>query len=374
MVSAMNLKTSSRVCLRIPRCWRRNRPGVRPSPGAETSERPQARRSSRLVASPAALRPRTGAPRTRFVQQAPGAGRWFLLATLLLLALLPGFAAEVRVVKVTTTTSMVTDLVKSVGGERVAVQGLMGAGVDPHLYKASASDITKLQRAEVIFYNGLLLEGKLQDTFAKMARVKKHVYAVTESIDEKRLLEPESFGGHYDPHVWFDVTLWSTCVETVVKGLGEFDPAGKDYFAKRGATLQSSMKTLHEWALKKAAELPPEKRILITSHDAFNYFGRAYGFKVVGLQGISTVEEASLASMTKLVDFVKEQKVKALFVESSVSPAAIRRISQDAGVKVGGELFSDAMGTPGQIENGYDLGTYEGMIRHNLNTVVEALK
>lgn len=287
---------------------------------------------------------------------------------------LSGIAAESRVVKVTATTSMVTDLVKSVGGERVEVQGLMGAGVDPHLYKASASDITKLQRAEVIFYSGLLLEGKLQDTFAKMARVKKHVYPITESIPEKELLEPESFGGHYDPHVWFDPTLWSKCVETVVKGLSEFDPSSKEYFEKRGAVVQASMKELHEWAVKKAAELPQEKRILITSHDAFNYFGRAYGFRVVGLQGISTVEEASLASMTKLVDFVKQQKVKALFVESSVSPTAIKRISQDAGVKVGGELFSDAMGAPGQIENGYDLGTYEGMIKHNLNTIVEALK
>lgn len=302
------------------------------------------------------------------------AARRFGIFSLLLLASLPGLAAETRVIKVTTTTSMVTDLVKSVGGERVAVQGLMGAGVDPHLYKASASDITKLQRAEVIFYSGLLLEGKLQDVFAKMARVKKHVYPVTESIPEKELLEPESFGGHYDPHVWFDVTLWAKSVETVVKGLSEFDPPGKDYFENRGAALRASMTELHQWALKKAAELPAEKRVLITSHDAFNYFGRAYGFKVVGLQGISTVEEASLASMTKLVDFVKEQKVKALFVESSVSPAAIRRISQDAGVKVGGELFSDAMGTPGQIENGCDLGTYEGMIKHNLNTIVEALK
>ena len=297
-----------------------------------------------------------------------------VLFSMVMLASLPSFAAETGVIKVTATTSMVTDLVKSVGGERVEVQGLMGAGVDPHLYKASASDITKLQRAEVIFYNGLLLEGKLQDVFAKMARTKKHVYAVTESIDEKQLLEPESFGGHYDPHVWFDVTLWAQCVESVVKGLSEFDPKGRDYFEKRGKDTQAKMRELHEWALKKAAELPKEKRVLITSHDAFNYFGRAYGFKVVGLQGISTVEEASLAAMTKLVDFVKQQQVKALFVESSVSPVAIKRISQDAGVKVGGELFSDAMGTPGQIENGYDLGTYEGMIKHNLSTIVGALK
>ena len=131
---------------------------------------------------------------------------------------------------------------------------------------------------------------------------------------------------------------------------------------------------LHEWALKKANELPPEKRILVTSHDAYNYFGRAYGFQVVGLQGISTVSEAGLADMTKLVDFIKNKKIKAIFVESSVPPGAIQRISQDSGVKIGGELFSDAMGTPGQIENGYDLGTYDGMVRHNLTTIVEALK
>jgi manganese/zinc/iron transport system substrate-binding protein len=277
-------------------------------------------------------------------------------------------------IKVTTTTSMVTDLVKQVGGDRVEVQGLMGAGVDPHLYKASASDITKFQRAEVIFYNGLLLEGKLQDVFAKMARTKKHVYAVTETIAEKELLEPESFGGHYDPHVWFDVTLWAQCVESVVKGLSEFDPRNKDYFEKRGKETQAKMRDLHQWALKQAAELPKERRILITSHDAFNYFGRAYGFKVVGLQGISTVEEASLAAMTQLVDFVKKQQVAAIFIESSVPPNAIKRISEDAGVKIGGELFSDAMGTPGQMEHGYDLGTYEGMIKHNLTTIVDALK
>ena len=285
----------------------------------------------------------------------------------------PGFTAAAAI-KVTATTTMVADLVQQVGGDRVEVSGLMGPGVDPHLYKAAASDITKLLRAEVIFYSGLLLEGKLQDVLAKLARSKKFVYPVTESIPEKLLLEPESFGGHYDPHVWFDPTLWSRCVETVVKGLSDFQPSDKAYFEERGKLAQERMRTLHEWALKKVSELPKEKRVLITSHDAFNYFGHAYGFKVVGLQGISTVEEASLASMTKLVDFVKQHQVKAIFVESSVSPAAIKRISQDAGVKIGGELFSDAMGTPGEIEHGHDLGTYEGMLRHNVITVVEALK
>ena len=301
--------------------------------------------------------------------------RHLLVMALLLYGLWPAlaYASEARI-KVTTTTSMVSDLVKSIGGDRVEVTGLMGAGVDPHLYKASASDLTMLQRADIIFYSGLLLEGKLQDVFTRLARGKKHVYAVTENIPEPQLLEPPDMGGHHDPHVWFDVLLWERCVESVVKGLVAFDPASRALFEKRGRETSDRMKALHQWAAQKAAELPKEKRILITSHDAFNYFGRAYGFQVVGLQGISTVEEASLASMTKLVDFVKKNQIKAIFIESSVPPNAIKRISQDAGVRIGGELFSDAMGTPGQIENGYDLGTYEGMIKHNLNTIVEALK
>lgn len=279
-----------------------------------------------------------------------------------------------RKIRVTTTITMVSDLVAQVGGDRVEVQGLMGPGVDPHLYKAAASDVGKLQNADVIFYCGLLLEGKMQDVFAKMARTKKHVYAITESVPQEKLLEPPEFAGHYDPHVWFEVPLWAMCVETVVKGLGEFDPRSKEYFEKRGAELKAKLGQLHEWSVKKANELPKEKRILVTSHDAYNYFGRAYGFQVVGLQGISTVEEANVAARAKLTAFIKEHGVKAIFVESSVSPAALQRISEDAGVKIGGELFSDAMGTPGQMEHGYDLGTYEGMIKHNLTTIVEALK
>ena len=279
-----------------------------------------------------------------------------------------------KIIKVTTSVTMVTDLVKQVGGERVEVRGLMGAGVDPHLYKASASDVTKLQKTDVIFYSGLLLEGKMQDVLTKLARVKKFVYAVTETMPEAKLLEPPAFAGHYDPHVWFDVALWSSCVDTVVKGLAEFDPASKEYFQKRGAEYKARLAALHEWALQKASELPKEKRILITSHDAFNYFGRAYDFQVVGLQGVSTVTETSLADMVKLVEFIKQHKVKAIFVESSVPHKTIERVAADAGVTIGGELFSDATGTPGEIEGGYDLGTYEGMIRHNLEKIVQALK
>lgn len=268
---------------------------------------------------------------------------------------------------------MVADLAKSVGGERVIVQGLMGAGVDPHLYKATASDVSKLQQADVIFYSGLMLEGKMQELFDKLKNQKK-VFAVTDAIPREKLLKPEQFAGHFDPHVWFEVPLWTMCVDVVVKGLSEADPAGAAVYQKRGAELQAKMSELHQWAETKIAELPEEKRILITSHDAFSYFGRAHGFKVVGLQGVSTADEAGLADMAKMVDFIKEKNIKAVFVESSVPHNTIERISKDAGVKIGGELFSDAMGTPGQIENGYDLGTYEGMIKHNANTVVNSLK
>ncbi len=296
-----------------------------------------------------------------------------LLALATACPLLNAAAAEPKI-RVTTTTSMVTDLVKQVGGDRVEVSGLMGAGVDPHLYKATAADVSKLQQAQVIFYSGLVLEGKMTDIFTKLARVKRFVYPVAEGVPERRLLEPPQFEGHYDPHVWFDVEMWALCAQTVVKGLSEFAPKDRAQFERRGREVAGKLRALHEWSLKKAAELPQEKRILVTSHDAYNYFGRAYGFQVVGLQGVSTVSEAGLADMAKLVDFIKQKRVKAIFVESSVSPATIQRIAKDAGVRVGGELFSDAMGTPGQMENGYDLGTYEGMIKHNLTTIVEALK
>lgn len=280
-------------------------------------------------------------------------------------------AAPIRVVA---TTSMVTDLVRAVAGEKARVDGLMGPGVDPHLYKPTAADVLLLQRAQVIFYNGLVLEGKMTDIFTKLARSKRHVYAVTEDIPVDELLQPEEFAGHYDPHVWLDVSLWAKCVQTVQGGLAAADPANAAYYAQRAQELRAKFQELHEWALARAAELPAEKRILVTSHDAYNYFGRAYGFTVVGLQGISTATEAGLADVVRLADFIKERRIKAIFVESSVPHATIRRVAQDAGCVIGGEIFSDAMGTPGKIENGHDLGTYEGMIKHNLNTIVEALR
>ncbi len=273
---------------------------------------------------------------------------------------------------------MVTDLVKEVGGDRVKVVGLMGPGVDPHLYKPASGDVVKLQRAKVIFYSGLMLEGRMTDLFFRMSRTGKLVYAVTESIPEKDRLEPPEFSGHWDPHVWGDPILWSRCVITVVDGLSKADPAGAAEYAKRGKLVVASYEAMRTWALERVSQVPKTQRILVTSHDAFNYFGKAFGFQVVAVQGLSTVSEAGLADIAKTVDFIKQKKIKAIFVESSVNPAAIERVSKDAGVRIGGELFSDACGKVGDIHEAhgekYDVGTFIGMLKHNINTVVDALK
>ena len=286
--------------------------------------------------------------------------------------------AHANKINVVTTTTMVNDMVKEIGGDRVNVVGLMGPGVDPHLYKPASGDVVKLQRAKVIFYSGLMLEGRMTDLFFRMARAGKLVYAVTESIPEKDRLAPPEFAGHWDPLVWGDPILWSNCIVTVVDGLSKADPAGAADYAKRGRAVDASYKAMKAWALKRIAEVPRKHRILITSHDAFNYFGQAFGFQVVAVQGLSTVTEAGLADIAKMVDFIKQKKIKAIFVESSVNPAAIERVSKDASVKIGGELFSDACGKVGDIHEAhgekYDVGTFVGMLKHNINTVVDALK
>ena len=301
------------------------------------------------------------------------------LPSLLLLALLPAAAAVAadapgRPLRVVATTTLVADLVRQVAGDRAEVAALMGPGVDPHLFKPVASDVLRLQRADVIFYHGLLLEGKMSDLLTRLARGQRHVYAITESVPEARLLHPDGHEGHPDPHVWFDVELWRTCVDAVERGLAAADPAQAADYARRAEEARARLASLHAWALAKAAELPPERRVLVTSHDAYNYFGRAYGFEVVGLQGISTATEAGLADVARLADFIRQRGVRAIFVESSVSPATLRRVAADAGVRIGGELFSDALGAPGEVVHGHDVGTYEGMVRHNLATIVEALK
>lgn len=300
--------------------------------------------------------------------------RFLILVAALAAAITLQAADRGKLLRVTATTGMVADLAKSVGGPQVNVTTLMGPGVDPHLYKATSSDIGKLRQADVILYNGLLLEGKMQELFEQMSKGKKPVVAIAAGLPKDRLLASQDYPGHHDPHVWFDVALWAECIPAVARALAAADPANAKTYEANATATRKKLDDLHQWASKRANEVAKERRILVTSHDAFSYFGRAYGFEVVGLQGISTVTEAGLADVAKLVDFIKARKVPALFVESSVPPAALQRISKDAGVKIGGEIFSDAMGTPGKMENGYDVGTYEGMIKHNLNTIVEALK
>jgi manganese/zinc/iron transport system substrate-binding protein len=274
--------------------------------------------------------------------------------------------------QVTTTVGMVNDIVKSVAGDKANCRAIMGAGVDPHLYKPTRDDVSAMLRADVVVYSGLLLEGKMSDTLIKIAR-SKPVFAVTELIDEKYLLQPEEFAGHFDPHLWMDASAWGKCVEAVGKSLAEFDPKNADFYRANAVAYVEQCAKLFEYGKKSIATIPENSRVLITSHDAFNYFGRAYGLKVMGVQGLSTDSEAGLQRVNEMVDLIVKNNVKAVFIESSVSPKNIHALIEGAkarghDVKIGGELFSDAMGAEGTYE-----GTYIGMIDHNITLVTRGL-
>ena len=279
-----------------------------------------------------------------------------------------------RQIKVTTTVGMITDIVRNVGGQRVVVTGLMGPGVDPHLYKPSASDVQKLEGADIIFYGGLELEGRMTDTLVKLARRGKPAVAVSEGVPEERLLEPEEFEGKYDPHVWFDVTLWQFAVKTINQELATLDPRSKDVYQRNTEAYLKQLDELHQYVKAQIGTIPEPSRVLITAHDAFGYFGKQYGMDVRGLQGTSTATEASASDVQGLSQFIADRKIKAIFVESSVPRATIEAVqaavrSKGWNVAIGGELFSDAMGNEGTPE-----GTYIGMVRHNVDTIVTALK
>jgi len=281
-------------------------------------------------------------------------------------------ADTARKPRVVATTGMVADMVRSIAGDAVEVTQIMGAGVDPHLYKATRDDVETILSADAVFYSGLLLEGKMADTFVKIGRTRP-VYAVTELIDESKLLSPDGAEGHPDPHVWMDVATWSEGVPVVRDALSELLPDMSDTFAKNAEAYQRELTKLDEYARNKIATIPESARVLVTSHDAFNYFGRAYGLEVLGVQGLSTESEAGLQRVNELVSLLVDRKVAAVFVESSVSPKNIRALIDGAAshghkVIIGGELFSDAMGAAGTTE-----GTYVGMIDHNVTTVVRAL-
>jgi len=282
-------------------------------------------------------------------------------------------SGEGQVLSVVTTTGMIADMARQIAGEQAEVQSLMGTGIDPHLYKASESDVRRLSQADLILFNGMHLEGKMGDILVKMARTRP-VAAVTEGLDPERLREPPEFLGQYDPHVWFDVSLWAETVVPITRELSALMPEHAETFESRAAELRERLLALDSWVSSQIGQIDEEQRLLVTAHDAFGYFGDRYGMEVVGIQGISTLSEAGLQDVDRVVDLVIGRKVKALFVESSVPRRTIESVQAacaDGGhsVEIGGQLFSDAMGAPGTPE-----GTYEGMVKHNVTTIVEGLR
>lgn len=275
--------------------------------------------------------------------------------------------------KIVTTCGMVTDIVKQVAGEHAEVVGLMNEGVDPHLYKPTRDDMNTLFDADIVFYVGLMLEGRMTDAFVTVGRNDIPVFAVTEELDKTKLREPPEFEGHYDPHVWMDVSIWSECVGFIAEKLTEFDPTHAEDYKSNAETYRQQLADLHDYTKSAVTTIPESSRVLITAHDAFGYFSDAYGIPVKALQGITTEAEASVDDVNQLVDFLVKRRIGAIFVESSVNQEGIKALlegceSRGHKVVIGGELFSDAMGAPGSYT-----GTYTGMMDHNATTITKAL-
>ncbi|WP_110931458.1 metal ABC transporter solute-binding protein, Zn/Mn family [Paenibacillus bouchesdurhonensis] len=279
-----------------------------------------------------------------------------------------------EVIQVVTTTGMIADLVQEIGGTEVNAVALMRPGVDPHLFKASQGDIQKLDQANMIFYGGLHLEGKMTEILEKLER-HKYTVPVSKDIDQALLRSGADINGtQFDPHIWFDVKHWISAAGTVRDTLAAYDPNHADLYEQNAAAYIEQLNALDVEIKERINEIPESGRVLVTAHDAFGYFGDAYGMEVMGLQGISTAAEYGSKDVSKLRDYLVENKIKAVFVESSVPPKAMEAViagAKEKGhtVKIGGELYSDSMGEPG---SGAD--TYITMVRHNINTIVEALK
>lgn len=278
-----------------------------------------------------------------------------------------------NIFSVTATTGMIADAAQIIAGDSASVTGLMGPGVDPHLYKPTQGDIQKLMEADLILYNGLHLEGKMQEVLEKLGR-KRPVVAVSQGIPQDRLLILNEPKGAPDPHIWFDVSLWKEAVKEISKAMQEQDPVHAAYYQKNTEEYLQKLDSLHQEVKEQIQTIPAPQRVLITAHDAFSYFGQAYGMEVRGLQGISTLSEYGVQDISQLVSFLVERNIKAVFVESSVSPKALEAVVEGARqrgwqVKIGGSLYSDAMG-----EAGTPQGTYTGMVRHNVRTITEALR
>lgn len=270
------------------------------------------------------------------------------------------------------TTGMIADAVRAIGRQHVSVHCLMSSGIDPHVYRAREGDMHRLAEADIIFYNGLHLEGKMAHILEHMDVYTK-AYAVTDGIVPEKLRKTEEFTNTYDPHVWLDVMLWSDCVRFIGNKLAAFDPAHAQHFMYCTRLYCDELYKLHHYVVHKAESIPLKKRILVTDHDAFGYFGMRYGFKVVGLQGISTESEVGIKDITDLVDLLVTHKIPALFVESSISQRSIEAVqcaarARGCNVAIGQELFSDALGNPGTPQ-----AAYTGMIRYNIDAIVDSL-
>jgi manganese/zinc/iron transport system substrate-binding protein len=278
-----------------------------------------------------------------------------------------------RQIRAVTTTGMIADAVANVGGERVDVDQLMGPGVDPHLYRATESDVNRLTAADIIFYNGLNLEARMTTIFEQIGR-NRPVFAVGSAVPGEQLLDDPDYENQPDPHIWMDVKLWLLVVEKVRDELVAFDPQHEEVYRANAERYLEQLEELEAYVQEQVNLVPPEHRILVTAHDAFSYFGRGYGFEVHAPQGISTESEAGVEDIRQTIDLVVGHRVPAIFVETSVPPDVVEAIvagarSRGHEIVIGGELFSDAMGAAGTPE-----GTYIGMIRHNINTIVQPYK
>ena len=279
-------------------------------------------------------------------------------------------------IQVVCTTGPVSDMLRNLGGEHLEVTGLMGPGVDPHLYRAVPSDIERLSDADMIFYNGLHLEGRMADLFEQLAD-RKPTFAVTHALAEAkdaRLRKPPEFEGYYDPHVWHDPRVWAECAKYVAEVLGEFDPTHRDDYQKNRDAYLAQLEEVDHYCREQLATIPADQRVLVSAHDAFNYFCESYGLTSMPLKGVSTDEEVTIGRMDEVIAFLVERKIKAVFVESATAPQIVRALIEPcrkAGhtVTIGGELYADALGP---AESGAD--NYVGMIKANVDTIVVALQ
>lgn len=271
------------------------------------------------------------------------------------------------------TTGMIEDAIKNIVKDSADVEALMGPGVDPHLYKATQGDLKKLQVANIIFYNGLHLEGKMTEIFHSLSR-RKPVLPVSSGVPDEMLNSSEQFQGTYDPHIWFDVSIWKYAVEEISKNLQQIDTTNRGFYKQNTEEYLQKLDSLHKAVANEISKIPEEQKVLITAHDAFGYFGEAYDIEVRGLQGISTMSDYGLRDITDLVKFIIERNIKAIFVETSVSERSINAVIEGCRekgheVRIGGSLYSDAMGEEGTFE-----GTYIGMVSSNVQKIVDALK